>query len=102
MGPGDRAPNIYTPNPLYDPNELDRSLEDLKIRYGAAKLERAQRAAAVVYEDSYLHGIKQLIELEEQYGPDRIARAEKILGAKSPDNPKRSIGYLIATIRGLN
>ena len=102
LGPGDRAPNIYMPNPLYDPQELDRSLEDLKDRYGAAKLERARRAAAVVYEDRYLHGIKQMIELEDQYGQDRIERAVKIVGAKSPDNPKRSIGYLIATIRRLN
>jgi hypothetical protein len=101
-GPGDRAPNVYTPNPLYDPKELDESLEKLKIRYGTAKLERAQRAAALVYEDCYLHGIKQLIELEDQYGAERIERALKIVGPKSPDNPKRSIGYLIATIRGLN
>lgn len=101
LGPGDRAPNIYMPNPLYDPKELDRSLEDLKIRFGAAKVERAQRVAGLVYEDRYLHGIKQLIELEDQYGQDRIERAVKIVGAKSPDNPKRSIGYLIATIRGL-
>jgi hypothetical protein len=102
QGPGDRAPNIYTPNPLYDPKELDQSLDDLKIRYGAAKLERAQRAAALVYEDCYLHGITQLIELEGQYGQERIERASKIVGAKSPDNPKRTIGYLIATIRSLN
>lgn len=101
-GPGDRAPNIYTPNPLYDPKELERGLEELKIRSGAAKLGRARRAAALVYEDSYLHGIKQLIELEDRYGPDRIERALKIVGAKSPDNPKRSIGYLIATIRELD
>lgn len=101
-GPGDRSPNVYTSNPLYDPKELDQSLEDLKVRYGAAKLGRAQRAAALVYEDCYLHGIKQLIELEDHYGPERIERASKIVGAKSPDNPKRSIGYLIATIRSLN
>lgn len=101
-GPGDRAPNVYTPNPLYDPKELDQSLEDLKIRHGAAKLERARRAAALVYEDCYLHGIQQLIELEDHYGPERIERALEIVGAKSPDNPKRSIGYLIATIRSLN
>jgi hypothetical protein len=88
QGPGDRAPNIYTPNPLYDPKELDQSLDDLKIRYGAAKLERAQRAAALVYEDCYLHGITQLIELEGQYGQERIERASKIVGRKARTIPK--------------
>ncbi|MBK7207359.1 MAG: hypothetical protein IPH91_03650 [Elusimicrobia bacterium] len=100
-GPGDRAPNVYTSNPLYDPKELGKKLEDLKKQYGAAKVERAQSAASLVYEDSYLHGIKQLIELEDRYGMERIARATKILGAKSGDNPKRTIGYLIRTIQDL-
>jgi hypothetical protein len=101
-GPSGRAPNVYTPNPLYDPRAFDRALEELKKRVGAEKVERARRAAALVYEDSYLRGIEQLIELEDQYGPARIEQAERILGAKSPDNPKRKIGYLIETIRKLD
>ncbi|MBL0059062.1 MAG: hypothetical protein IPP35_08125 [Elusimicrobia bacterium] len=101
-GPGDRAPNIYTLNPLYDPKELDRSLADLRNRYGAAKVERAQKAASLVYEDCYFLGIQRLVELEDRYGPERIQRAMEMVGAKSPDNPKRTMGYLIATIRGLD
>ena len=101
-GPSGRAPNVYTPNPPYDPGAFDRALEELKKRVGADKVDRARRAAALVYEDSYLRGIEQLIELEDQYGRDRIAAAEKILGAKSPDNPKRKIGYLIETVRKLD
>jgi hypothetical protein len=100
-GPSGRAPNVYSLNPLYDPGAFDRALEELKKRVGADKVERARRAAALVYEDSYLRGIEQLIELEDQYGRARIQEAERILGAKSPDNPKRKIGYLIETIRGL-
>jgi hypothetical protein len=57
--------------------------------------------AALVYEDWDVRGLQTLIELEDQLGRERIAAAEKILGAKRPDNPKRSLGYLIRTLRGL-
>lgn len=96
-----RRPNIYTPNPLYDPAELDRKMEELKIKYGPAKLARAQSAAALVYEDSDLNGIKELIELETQFGAQRVEAAVKVLGQKNPDNPARTLGYLIGTIRNL-
>ncbi|MBK8576055.1 MAG: hypothetical protein IPN90_10435 [Elusimicrobia bacterium] len=96
-----RRPNIYTPNPLYDPAELDRKMEELKIKYGREKFARAQSAAAVVYEDSDLNGIKELIEMETQFGPQKVNAAVKVLGQKNPDNPARTLGYLIGTIRNL-
>jgi hypothetical protein len=96
-----RRPNIYTPNPLYDPQDLDNKRADLKMKHGPEKFARAQSAAAVVYEDSDINGIKELIDLETQYGPAKVNAAVKLLGKKSPDNPARTMGYLIGTIRNL-
>jgi hypothetical protein len=96
-----RRPTIYTPNPLYDPSELDKKMEELKTKFGPEKFARAQTAVAMVYEDSDTNGLKELLELETQYGPERIDAAVKLLGQKNPDNPARTLGYLIGTIRNL-
>lgn len=96
-----RRPNIYTPNPLYDPEDLDKKRGDLKMKHGLDKFARAQSAAAVVYEDSDINGLKELIELETEYGQAKIGAAVELVGQKNPDNPARTLGYLIGTIRNL-
>lgn len=101
-GPAPRLPTIYTPNSLYDPAELDKKMDALKTKYGPEKFERAQKAAALVFEDSDVNGIKELMDLEIQYGRDRVDAAVRLLGQKNPDNPLRTMAYLIGTIRGLN
>ena len=73
----------------------------LETQYGKEKLERARALAAAVYEDSNVEGIKTLIELENRYGINAVREAEGIVRQKRPDNPKRSIGYLINTIKGI-
>jgi len=93
-----RLPTIYTPNPFYNPQEMETAFDDLK-KHGADKLARAQKAAALVYEDSDLNGIKELMALENQYGQESVEKALKLLGQKKPDNPNRSLAYLIGTIR---
>jgi hypothetical protein len=55
----------------------------------------------VVYEDSDLNGIKELIDMETQFGSKKVEAAVKVLGQKNPDNPARTLGYLIGTIRNL-
>ena len=54
-----------------------------------------------MYEDCDVNGIKELIDLENQFGAARVEAAVKLLGQKNPDNPKRSMGYLIGTIRNM-
>ena len=70
--------------------------------YGPEKFERAQKAAALVFENADLNGIKELMALETQYGSDRVDEAVRLLGQKNPDNPLRTMAYLIGTIRRLN
>jgi hypothetical protein len=98
---GFRRASIYTPNILYDPAKLDQAIEDLKAQQGEEKVARAQSAATLVYEDRDLNAIKALIALEDRYGQKRIADALKIVGKKNPDNPNRSIAYLIGTIKNM-
>lgn len=100
-GPTPRLPSVYTPNPLYDPRDLDKKLAELKAKHGEAKFNRAQTAAAVVYEDADVNGIKELLELETQLGPERVQSAVALLSQKAPDNPTRTLAYLLGTIRNL-
>lgn len=73
----------------------------MKKKHGEEKFTRAHTAAKLVYEDSDISGIKALIDLEDQYGRDRIDAALKIVAAKNPDNPLRTMAYLIGTIKNL-
>ncbi|MBK8871973.1 MAG: hypothetical protein IPN19_13305 [Elusimicrobia bacterium] len=94
-----RRASIYIPNSLYDPEEWDRSLNELKAKHGVEKVERAQSAARLVYEDKDLTGITALIDLENKFGRARVDAALKIVSQKNPDNPLRSLPYLIGTIK---
>lgn len=98
---GFRRASIYIPNTLYDPTELEAAFEELKRKHGEEKFNRAHTAAQLVYEDCDLTGIKALIDLEDQFGQARIDAALKIVAEKNPDNPLRSMAYLIGTIKNL-
>ena len=45
--------------------------------------------------------VEALIELEIKYGQPRVDAALKLIAQKKPDNPLRSIAYLIATIKNM-
>jgi len=40
-----------------------------------------------------------LIDLENEFGVKRVNAALKVLGEKNPDNPTRTLAYLIGTVR---
>ena len=96
-----RQPNAYTPKPLYDPSELQNELTKLGQKVGQDKLQRAISIASVFYEQNDPKAIKVLIDLENQYGQEIIQQATQKIGDKNPDNPKRSLGYLVATIKSM-
>ena len=96
-----RHASTYSPNPLYDPAALDARFKSFERTYGPEPVARARKAASLVYEDSDAGAVEALIDLERRYGSGVIARAVGILGEKSPDNPKRSIAYLIGLIKSL-
>lgn len=94
-----RQASIYIPNELNDPDAWEQLLDELKAKHGVEKVERARSAARLVYEDNDLPGITALIDLENTYGRPRVDSALKIVGQKNPDNPLRSLPYLIGTIK---
>ena len=96
-----RQPNVYTPKPLYDPVELQKEITKLGQKEGQDKLQRAIGVASIIYDQNDPKAIKALIDLENQYGQDIVQQAATKIGDKNPDNPKRSIGYLISTIKGM-
>jgi hypothetical protein len=73
--------------------------EELRVKYGDEKLARARGYAALVYDDSDAVGVEQPIRLEEEFGPERVKWAADKIGMKNPDNPRRTLGYLIGMIR---
>lgn len=94
-------PSVYTPRPFYDPAVLEARLQSLARTHGSDALSRAQKIAALLYEDSDINAIEQFIQLEAQHGLPAIEQAAAILGAKDPANPKRTVGYFINTVKGL-
>ena len=96
-----RQPNVYTPKPLYDPVELQKEITKLGQKEGQEKLQRAVNIASIFYEQNDPKAIKVLIDLENQYGQEIIQQASQKIGDKNPDNPKRSMGYLVATIKSM-
>ncbi len=97
----DRDANRYTPNPLYDPTTVAQAFRQLERRYGAARVKQAAGYLAVVYEDADVDAADRLLVLEDEFGPAVVRRAVAVVGAMSGNNPKKTVAYLIATIRGL-
>ena len=96
-----RKANIYVPKRLYDPKELERQLKALESKYTQEKVSRAIQAAASVFEQNNPQTIQALIDLEDKYGQAIIQQAVNQISQKNPDNPKRSAGYLINSIKGI-
>jgi len=96
-----RKANEYAHNPLYDPKELKRAFGALERRYGKRKVKKATGYAAVVFEDSDVEGVERLILLEEEFGAKVVKKAVGVVKKMHGTNPKRTMGYLIATIQGI-
>ena len=96
-----RQANVYTPLPLYDPQDFQKEIRSLESKHGKDKVARAKQAAAVVFEENNLKTIQALTDLEIKYGEPTVSEASKKISEKNPDNPKRSAGYLIETIKSM-
>jgi HKD family nuclease len=97
----ERKANTYTLQELYNPKDLKEELNKLEQKHGQQKLDRAVKTASLVFEENNPKTIQALIDLEDQYGQAIIEEASKKISEKNPDNPKRSAGYLINTIKNI-
>ena len=98
---GSRKANLYLPNPLYDPEALEKSFRDLEQRYGKEELRRVAGYLRRIHEDSDARAAEQLILLEREFGLEAVGAAVEKVGEMSGTNPKNTVGYLIATIRSM-
>lgn len=96
-----RQANTYNLLNLYNLLDLKHKLEKLEQKYGKEKLDRAVKAASLVFEENNLKTIETLIDFEDKYGQSVVEEASKKISQKSIDNPKRSAGYLINTIKSM-
>lgn len=96
-----RQPNVYTVQELYDPKDLKEDLNKLTQKYGKEKLDRAVKTASLVFEENNPKTIQALMELEDKYGQSTVEEASMKISEKNPDNPKRSAGYLINTVKSI-
>lgn len=97
----DRPASIYAPQPIYDPKKLEKDLAAIKAKAGEAAYGKAVEAAKLVYADNDPKAIRAFAGLYEKHGPQVFEEALSKIGEKNPDNPKRSVGYLINTIKGI-
>lgn len=98
---GDRDANQYAPNPLYDPTKLEQAFQKLEERYGKEKVKKAAGYLSLVYEDSDVEAAERLIILEEEFGSEAVHQAVQVVEKMSGNNPKKTVGYLLATILGI-
>ena len=96
-----RQPNTYRIQELYNSEDLKERLVNLEQKHGKDKLQRAIQIAAIVFEENNPKTIEILIDLENQYGQGTLEEAARKIKDKNSDNPKRSAGYLINTIKSM-
>ncbi len=96
-----RQANRYFVQDLYDPKELKDKLKSLEQKHGTEKLNRAVKTASLVFEENNPKTIQALIDLEDQCGESIVQETAKKIQEKNSDNPKRSAGYLINTVKSI-
>jgi hypothetical protein len=96
-----RHPNVYMPLPLYDPAVLAAKWVGLEAKYGKEKTDRARKCAGLVFKDCDPVAVEVFIDLEKQYGIDRMEQASKIIMAMEADNPKRTFEFFKGIVKKL-
>jgi hypothetical protein len=95
----ERHPNIYLPLPFYDPAVLAMKLSRLEKKYGKEKTDRCRKYAELVFRDCDPAAVETIIEKENQFGIDKMAKAVKVVAAMVAHNPHRSLDYFLGIVR---
>lgn len=98
---GQRMPNTYFLKQLYDYEENRKQLKLVEQKYRYDRFKNAVAIATNVFEENNPKTISAILDLEEKYGEAIVQEAAKKISEKNPDNPKRSAGYLINTIKSM-
>ena len=95
----ERHPNIYLPLAFYDPAVLAMKLALLEKKYGKEKTDRARGYAELVFKDCDAAAVETIIENENRFGIDKMAKAAKVIAAMVTHNPHRSLDYFLGIVR---
>ena len=95
----ERHPNIYLPLAFYDPAGLAMELACLEKKYGKEKTDRARRYAELVFKDCDPAAVETIIEKENEFGIDKVAKAANVIAAMVTHNPHRSLDYFLGIVR---
>jgi hypothetical protein len=71
---------------------------DLK-KSGKEKTDRARRYAELVFKDCDAAAVETIIEKENEFGIDKMAKAAKVVAAMVTHNPHRSLDYFLGIVR---
>jgi hypothetical protein len=94
----ERMPAVFRFLGLYDMREFEEELRQIESAYGRDLVGRARDYAFVVYKGFDLDSIKKVVSLINRYGEDKVDEAFKTVEMKNPDNPKRTLGYVIGIL----
>lgn len=96
-----RQYGVYSPNEIYDPRELEKRFNEINLKEGEDRVQRAREYAEVVFKQNDYEDVLTLIGLEKLYGKKVVEEAVGILNQKRVTSPKRHMGYLVGTIKGI-
>ncbi|MDP3042691.1 MAG: phospholipase D-like domain-containing protein [Candidatus Omnitrophota bacterium] len=83
---------------LYDMHEFEQGLKRLEDAYGRGLITKSREYAFVVFKGYDLNVIEMIASFINTYGATKVDEAFKIVEQKSPDNPKRTFGYVIGIL----
>jgi hypothetical protein len=79
---------------LYDMREFEQGLKRLEDIHGRKLVTKSRNYAFIVFKGYDLTIIDEIAKFINIYGAVKVDKAFKIVGQKSPDNPKRVFGYV--------
>ncbi len=85
---------------LYSTEFLKKEKIRLAELYGEERFKKAAGYAEIVYKGNDIQVIEDIIKKTDEYGPDQVDRAFKIVSEKSAANRKRSYKYVVGILQG--
>jgi cardiolipin synthase len=90
-----REPNIYYFLDFYSLKDFKQKILSLEKKYGKDKVTLFRSLASIVSKKYSLPAIKKIQALIDKHGEDKITNIFAKIKQKKPDNPQRTLDYVI-------
>ncbi len=94
-----RHSNKYRIKELFSEDKQRGEREELRKEFGKERIGEAEKLAGMIDEGSNLTTVRDFVLLIEEYGLDKVLKANKITAQKAADNPKRHIRYTVGILK---